>query len=123
MPRLENPAGTMRTSRRRKGWTPSTVLAAAKHRGNSGRSPIYKRRVKGLKKQMINIPLHALVNQIISILIQMNYIIVVQTFALRTAYFLMSRNNQGKQFLLFFKIFHHASKTIYQLRIVNDLLL
>lgn len=35
MPRLENPAGTMRTSRRGKGWTPRTVLAAAKHRGNS----------------------------------------------------------------------------------------
>lgn len=35
MPRLENPAGTIRTSRRGKGWTPRTVWAAAKHLGNS----------------------------------------------------------------------------------------
>lgn len=36
IPRLENPEGTMRTSRREKGWTPSTAWAAARQEGRWG---------------------------------------------------------------------------------------
>lgn len=43
MPRLENPAGTMRMSRRGKGWTPRMAWAAARQRGNRLSTPICKK--------------------------------------------------------------------------------
>lgn len=71
MPRLENPAGTMRTSRRGKGWTPRTAWAAAKHRGKSFRTPLCKRKATSSSKQLATIHLQVLPEADVFMLIQM----------------------------------------------------
>lgn len=111
MPRLENPAGTMRTSTRGKGWTPRTVWAAAKHRGNSLRTPVCKRKATSYSKQLTTIQLPD-----VCVLIQMGRIhnsLWEHVFALpHTCVCALGQRISRRCFL---KMFRHSSKRHHQL--------